>query len=84
MAKQQSTATGTSLLANENANERYATAARLLEAMKPEVAGENLLKMPFEMGVAVLSLLDSRKAGRILETIPPEQSSKYMAELSRY
>ncbi|HHT48657.1 MAG TPA: hypothetical protein GXZ98_05115 [Firmicutes bacterium] len=67
---------------DETARERYATAARLLEAMRPETAGENLLKMPFEMGVAVLSLLDSRKAGRILETIPPEQSSKYMAELS--
>lgn len=81
LAEQQST-TVTSQLPNENARERYATAARLLEAMKPEAAGENLLKMPFEMGVAVLSLLDSRKAGRILETIPPEQSSKYMAKLS--
>lgn len=62
--------------------DRYKTAARLLEAMSPEVAGQNLLKMPFEMGVAVLTQLEPRRAGRILETLPPEQSSKYMAEIS--
>lgn len=62
--------------------DRYMTAARLLEAMSPEAAGENILKMPFEMGVAVLTLLEPRRASRILETMPPEQSSKYMAKIS--
>ena len=63
-------------------DERIAMAARYLEAMKPEVAGENLLEMPFEMGVAVLTMIETRKAAKILETVPPEQSSKYMAEIS--
>ena len=62
--------------------DRHERAARLLEAMSPEVAGENLLKMPFEMGVAVLSLIEPRKASRILEKLPPEQSAKYMAAIS--
>ena len=62
--------------------DRYMTAARLLEAMSPEAAGENILKMPFEMGVAVLTLLEPIRASRILETMPPEQSSKYMAKIS--
>jgi len=81
MAKQQFQTGFTQGLTTEQ-NERYATAARLLEAMKPEAAGDNLLKMPFEMGVAVLTMIDTRKAGKILESIPPEQSSKYMAEIS--
>ncbi|HEY8391173.1 MAG TPA: hypothetical protein VIL83_00380 [Capillibacterium sp.] len=82
LAKQQQTTPSSSRLTGKTNSERYATAARLMEAMKPEVAGENLLKMPFEMGVSVLSLLDSRKAGKILETLPPEESAKYMAELA--
>lgn len=81
MAEQQAEFRRTQELEEIN-QDRYVTAARLLEAMSPEVAGENLLKMPFEMGVAVLSLLEPRRAGRILETLPPEQSSKYMAEIS--
>lgn len=66
----------------ETSQDRYVRAARLLEAMSPEVAGENILKMPFEMGVAVLTLLEPRRASRILETMSPEQSAKYMAEIS--
>ena len=67
----------------EAANQdRQVRAARLLEAMSPDVAGENLLKMPFEMGVAVLTLIEPRKASRILESMPAEESAKYMAALS--
>ena len=62
--------------------EKYETAARLLESMSPAIAGENLIKMPFEMGVSVLSLLEPRKAGKILESIPPEKSALYMEKIS--
>lgn len=62
--------------------ERYDTAARLLESMGAEVAGENLLTMPFEMGVSVLSLIEPRKAAKILESIPPEKSSRYMEAMT--
>lgn len=65
-----------------NEKEKYETAARLLESMSPAIAGENLIKMPFEMGVSVLSLLEPRKAGKILESIPPEKSALYMEKIS--
>lgn len=56
--------------------------ARLLEAMTPEAAGEALLKMNFETGVAVLSAVDPRKAGKILDALPPEQSAKYLDRIT--
>src|SRR5690554_5233208 len=39
--------------------------ARLLEAMKPEQAGENILKLPFEQGLAILSIRsEERRVGK--------------------
>jgi flagellar motility protein MotE (MotC chaperone) len=58
------------------------TVARLLETMKPEQAGENLLKLPFEKGLAVLALIEPRRAGKILATMPAEKSAKYLEQLS--
>ena len=56
--------------------------ARLLEAMSPEAAGEALLKMNFETGVAVLSAVDPRKAGKILDALPPDKSAKYLDKIT--
>lgn len=56
--------------------------ARLLEAMAPEAAGEVLLKMNFETGVAVLSEVDPRKAGKILDAMPPDKSAKYLDKIT--
>ena len=58
------------------------TVARLLETMKPEQAGQNLLKLPFEKGLAVLALIEPRRAGKILATMPAEKSAKYLEQLS--
>lgn len=60
----------------------YEISAVLLAAMKPETAGESLLEMSFETGVAVLSLMDPRKAGKILDTLPPEKSARYLDSLA--
>src|SRR5690554_6597428 len=43
----------------------YGRTARLLEAMDAEMAGETLLGMEFEVGVAVLKEVNPRRAGRI-------------------
>lgn len=58
--------------------------ARVLEAMKPEAAGEALLKMSFAKGLAALAEVDPRKAGKILETLPPEKSSLYLDEMLKH
>lgn len=58
------------------------TVARLLETMKPEQAGQNLLKLPFEKGLAVLALIEPRRAGKILATMPAEKSAQYLEKLT--
>jgi len=60
----------------------HEVSARLLEAMKPEAAGESLLGMSFEKGVAVLSAMEPRRAGKILDTLPPEESARYLDSLA--
>jgi flagellar motility protein MotE (MotC chaperone) len=50
--------------------------------MSPEAAGEALLKMNFETGVAVLSAVDPRKAGKILDALPPDKSAKYLDKIT--
>ncbi len=66
-----------------NPTDKHAAAARLLESMNAIRAGENLLTMPFDMGVSVLSLIEPRRAAKILESLPPEESSRYLEAMTK-